>query len=145
MSTQTQSDQRADWGRVRDAIIERFPQIHRAELALCPNEVHELTQFVKQRVDASDDEVAAVVHEFAPPASLPKRVAHAASETLNHASESAQFAYMRADECIARRPTESVLTSFVAGIILGATVTALVMHSKPQPSAWGRMKDRVWS
>ncbi len=77
-------------------------------------------------------------------APLTQRVTSAASDTLHQASESAQYAYMRADECIAERPTESVLTSFVVGIFLGATVTALLMRTTPEPTTWDRVKSRRW-
>ncbi len=145
MSTETKESTEFQWMRVREAITQRWPSINRDELADCPNETCKLTDFVKQNVDANDDEVESVINEFAPHESLTERVAHAASDTLHQAGESAQFAYMRADECIAKRPTESVLTSFVAGIALGATVTALWMRSKPQPTVWDRVKDRHWS
>ncbi|MGB7344963.1 MAG: hypothetical protein WBD20_12180 [Pirellulaceae bacterium] len=79
-----------------------------------------------------------------PQESVADRVIHATNDTLHQAGESAQFAYMRADECIAKRPTESVVASFVAGIILGATVTALLCSSQPQPKTWDRVKPRGW-
>lgn len=77
--------------------------------------------------------------------SVVDRVTHAATDGLNQASESAQFACMRADEYIAERPTESVLTSFVAGIALGAVFTALWLRSAPEPTVWNRVRSRSWS
>lgn len=145
MSTDLRTDEAGCWQRTREVISERWPQINREELAECGDCVEEMTQFVKERVDASADEVEAVVREFAPQESIVDRVTHAASEGMRDAAESAQFAHMRADECIAKRPTESVLTSFVAGIVLGATVTALWMRSTPEPTAWDRVKTRSWN
>lgn len=145
MLTAHENTHAEQWQRVRDAISERWPELDRGELARCENCVDELTSFVKQRVGAEAQEVAAVVSEFAPQESIVERVSHVASDSLQHASESAQFAYMRADECIAKRPTESVLTSFAAGIILGAAVTALWMRSTTPPSTWDRVRSRSWS
>lgn len=144
MSTDTKASQSAAWQRVREAISERWPNVNRDELAECENDAGQLVQFVKQRVQASNDEIEAVVHEFMPQESITERVTQVASERLQDAAESAQFAYMRADEYLAKRPTESVLTGFLAGIALGATVTALLMSSRPQPSAWDRVKQRTW-
>ena len=132
------------WSRVREAITKRWPQIGREELNECEDNAAQLVQFVKQHVEASEEEVRAVVSEFAPEGSVVERVMHVASDGLNDAVESAQFAYMRVDECIAKRPTESVLTSFVAGIFLGATVTALWMSSRPERTAWDRIKSNPW-
>lgn len=144
MSTQTTTETKNEWARVREAISERWPHINRDKLAACPDEICKLTDFVKHHVEASDEEVVSVVNEFAPQDSIVDRVTHAASDGLHIASESARFAYMRADECIAKRPTESVLTSFVAGIALGSIVTALWFRSQPDPSAWDRMRSRAW-
>ena len=147
MSAETKIEESSEfkWMQVREAITQRWPDLNRDELADCPNDEQQLIDFVKQRSDASDEEVKSVVGEFAPHESIVDRVTHVAGDQWAHASESAQLAYMRADECIARRPTESVLTSFVAGIVIGATVTALYMQSTPEPTFWGRVKDRSWS
>ena len=147
MSTQTKIEETSEfkWMQTREAITQRWPHINRDELADCPNEEKQLTDFVKHRVEASDEEVESVISEFAPHESMVDRAGQVAGDQLHQASESARFAYMRADECIARRPTESVLTSFVAGIVIGATVTALLMQSKPEPTFWDRMKDQSWS
>lgn len=134
----------SQWAFVREAITERWPQINRDELAECKDDACELIDFVKERVGESVDEVESVVNEFAPNNSLVDRVSSAASEHIQQASESAQFAYMRADECIAERPTQSVLTSFVTGIALGVAVTALFMRSRPEPSTWDRVKSRSY-
>ncbi|TWT65113.1 hypothetical protein [Allorhodopirellula solitaria] len=138
----TEEKSSADWEYVREAIAERWPQINRDELAECKNDSGDLIEFVKQRVGASSDEVESVVSEFAPSETVVDRVSQAASDQLHRASESAQYAYMRADECIAERPTESVVASFVAGIVVGAAVTALVMSSRPEPSTWDRVRTR---
>lgn len=133
-----------DWSIVRDAITERWPQINRDELAECKDDACELVSFVKDRVGAKAADVESLVKEFAPQSSIADRVTHAASEHLHQASESAQFAYMRADERIAERPTESVLAGFVAGIVVGVTVTALLMRSRQEPSTWERVKSRSY-
>ncbi len=93
---------------------------------------------------ATESPVKSNANESSSNESVVNRVAHAASDGLHQASESAQFAYMRADECISKRPTESVITGFVAGVALGAIVTALCMRSTPPPSAWGRLRDHSW-
>jgi len=142
--TETNPEDQAAWNRVRVAITERFPNIDRDQLAECPDEMHALSQFVKQRVHASDEEIDGLIREYAPQESLVERVKHAASERFNQAGESAQFAHMRADDYIVRRPTESVLSGFIAGIIVGASVMALVMRPKPEPPAWYRLQDRTW-
>ncbi len=137
----------AKWASVRDAITERWPHINRDELAECKDDADELVEFVKERVGDSAEEVQSVVSEFAPHASMSDRVSqatHAASDQAHKAGEAAQFAYMRADECIAERPTESVLVSFVAGVAVGAVVTALLMRSAPQPSTWDRVKSHSY-
>ena len=139
------SDDNAQWARVREAVTSRWPHINRDELADCPNETCKLTEFVANRVDASEDEIQAVVAEFAPQEPLAERLSHVTSDALHQFGESAQLAYAKADDCIAERPTESVLASFVAGVILGATVTALLIRSKPQPTIWDRARDRSWS
>lgn len=148
MSNQLKADSNTNedamWASVRDAITERWPQVNRDELAECKNNACELVGFVKERVGASSDEVESVVREFAPHGSLADRVTHAASDQVHRASEVAQSAYRRADECIAERPTESVLTSFVAGVVIGAAVTALLMRSKPEPSTWDRVKNQSY-
>jgi ElaB/YqjD/DUF883 family membrane-anchored ribosome-binding protein len=144
MSTETTTN--ADiWARAREAILERWPQINHDDLAACSNDTRKLTNLVKHRVNASDDEVESVFHEFGPQDSILVRMSHAASDSLDHVSESAQFAHMRADEYIAKRPTESVLTSFVAGIALGTIVTVLWFRSQPEPSTWARVKSRAWN
>ncbi|TWU51250.1 hypothetical protein [Rubripirellula reticaptiva] len=144
MTTKTRTDDKAAWNRVREAVTERWPNINRDELHDCPDDKCTITDFVKQQVDASDEEIESVVGEFTPHESIASRVAHTASDTLHQAGESAQFAYMRADECIAKRPTESVITSFVAGMVLGATVTALWFSTRPQTNAWDQIKKRSW-
>jgi len=144
MSTETKDETQNQWVSVREAITERWPQIDRDELAECPDDCNQLINFVKHRVEASDEEVVSVIQDLAHQDSLVDQVTHAASDGLHQASEAAQFAYMRADECIAKRPTQSVLASFVAGIALGATVTALWLRSRQQPSTWDRVKARAW-
>ncbi|TWU10107.1 hypothetical protein [Allorhodopirellula heiligendammensis] len=138
------TDEGAAWASVRDAITERWPHINRDELAECKNETCRLVDFVKERVSEGHDEIESVVSEFAPQESIVDKVAHSASDQVQRASEAAQFAYMRADECISERPTESVLTGFFAGVVVGVTVTALLMRSKPAPSAWDRVKSRSY-
>lgn len=151
MSTETETKAKAEpsddanWVRVREAITQRWPDINHDELADCPNDACGLTDFVRRRVEAGEEEVDAVVREFAPHESTTKQATQAAADTLHQASETAQSVYMRADDCIARRPTASVLTSFVAGIMLGATMTALWMRSKSKPTVCDRVKDGSWS
>ncbi|TWT91889.1 hypothetical protein [Neorhodopirellula pilleata] len=147
MSTESKIEETSEfkWMQVREAITQRWPHLNRDELVDCPNDEKQLVEFISQRVDASDDEINSVVNEFAPHETMVDRVSQVAGDQWSHASESAQLAYMRADECIASRPTESVLASFVAGILVGAAVTALYMQSTPEPSLWDRMKDRSWS
>ncbi len=145
MSIETKNSEASAWDRVREAITSKWPHINQSELQNCKGDVCELVKFVKGRVDASDDEVESVIGEFAPQESIVDRVTNAASETVHQVGESARFAYMRADECISNRPTESVVTSFVVGIILGATVTALWSASRPEPTAWDRIRHRSWN
>lgn len=133
-----------DWSVVREAITERWPHINRDELAECKDDACELVDFVKERVGDSVENIQSLVSEFAPEGSLADRMSNVASEHLQNASESAQFAYMRADECIAERPTQSVLTSFVTGIVVGVAVTALCMRSRREPSTWDRVKSRSY-
>ncbi len=148
MSNQLKTDRNtsddATWASVRDAITERWPQVNRDELAECKNDACDLVEFVKNRVGASSDEVESVVREFTPQGSIADRVTHAASDQVHRASEAAQYAYRRADECIAERPTESVLTSFVAGAVIGAAVTAMLMRSRREPSTWDRVTNRSY-
>lgn len=132
------------WAGVRDAISERWPQLNRDELSECPNDACELVEFVKNRVGASADEIESLVQKFAPHGSLTDRVTHAASDQVHRAREAAQYAYRRADECIAERPTESVLTSFVAGVVVGGVVTALMMRCRAEPSNWDRIKSQSY-
>ncbi len=145
MSTEMKAEEAAKWSRVREAVTERWPHIDRDELSECTNDIGQLVEFVQHRVEASSEEVDSVVREFAPEESVADRVKDVVQDGIHDAAESAQFAYMRADECIARRPTESVLTSFVVGIVLGVTVTALWMQSSPEPSVWDQVKHRKWS
>lgn len=145
MSTSTQTSQDAQWQRVRTAITERWPHINRDALADCENTSADLEKFVKAHVDTTVAEAKSVISEFAPHESAIDRGMHAASDGMHQASESARFAYMRADECIAERPTESVMASFVAGIFIGATVTALWMRSTPQPNVWDRVRSNRWT
>lgn len=152
MLTADENAQSTQWQKVREAIAERWPTINRDELAECENCVEDLQKFVKDRVGAKAEEIQSVIREFAPSESVvdrvssaAERVSHAATDGLHQASESAQFAYMRADECIAKRPTESVLTSFVAGLVIGAGVTALYMRSAPPPSVWDRVRTKSWT
>lgn len=147
MSSETKIEETSEfkWMQVREAITQRWPHINRDELADCPNDEAKLTDFVQHRVEASDEEVRSVVGEFAPHESMVDRAGHVAGEQWSQAGEAAQLAYMRADECIAARPTESVLASFVAGIVIGATVTALFMQSTPEPTLWDRAKEKPWS
>lgn len=144
LKTKPTKSSQADWSMVRDAITERWPQINRDELSECRDDACELVSFVKDRVGANEAEVESVVKEFAPQNSIADRVTHAASEHLHQASESAQFAYMRADERIAERPTESVLAGFLAGIVVGVSVTALLMRSRQEPTTWDRVKSRSY-
>ncbi|MCM2369250.1 hypothetical protein [Aporhodopirellula aestuarii] len=143
--TNTQTTDSSMWMRTREVITERWPHLDREELAQCPNSTSELIEFVKHRVEASEEEVRSVVEEFAPRDSILDRVTHAAESGLRRAGGTAEVAYRRADEVLAKRPTESVLTGFLVGVVLGATVTALFMQSKPEPTVWDRMKDRSWS
>ncbi|MFG0263695.1 MAG: hypothetical protein ACF8AM_00925 [Rhodopirellula sp. JB055] len=144
MSTETNVAHEADWDRVRSAIRNRWPQIDQDELSKCPNEVAWLVEFVQGRVDVSREEVESVVHEFAPQESMAERISHTAEDQLHKASESARFAVMRADECIAERPTQSVLASFVAGALVGVTVTALWFRQHREPTRWEHFKARTW-
>ncbi len=145
MSTGTKDSNQVAWGRVRETIIRRWPHFSRDELAKCSNDTREFVDFVKCRVVASDDEVEAVVLEFAPQESIVERVAHAANDTLHQAGGFAQHAYVRADKFLSQRPTESVVTSFIAGIVLGAVVTGLWFSSHAEPSRCDRLKHRSWS
>jgi ElaB/YqjD/DUF883 family membrane-anchored ribosome-binding protein len=103
-----------------------------------------MIEFVKGRVDTSRDEIESVVREFAPQESMANRLSHTAEDSVRKASESARFAVMRADECIAERPTQSVLASFVAGALVGVTVTALWCRQNREPSRWEHFKTRTW-
>ncbi|MCC9642789.1 hypothetical protein LOC71_10930 [Rhodopirellula sp. JC740] len=145
MSTELKEVEGMQWVRVRDAIQKRWPEINKQELAQCPNNLDHLTDFVSKRVGDSQEEIESVVREFAPHESLIDRISHNATDQVGRASESARFAVMRADECIAERPTQSVLASFAAGLILGVTVTALWLHQKPEPSRWERLKSQSWN
>ena len=80
--------------------------------AECPNDTHQLIQFVDAGVSDSHYEVESVVKEVAPTDTITSDVAQATSAVIGHASESAELAYMRVDACIAKRPTESVLKFF---------------------------------
>lgn len=134
MATELGPNQSADWSRVREAITERWPQINRDELADCADNMAELKQFVKHRVDSSDDEVDEYLNEYAPPRSYTER-----------AGVAVRSAYRAADECIAERPTESVVTSFIAGVLVGVTVTALLMNrSRSHLTGWDRIKQQSW-
>lgn len=144
LKTKPSKSGQEDWSIVRDAITERWPQINRDELAECKDDACELVSFVKDRVGAKAADIESIVKEFAPQSSVANRVAHAASEHLHQASESAQFAYMRADERISERPTESVLAGFLTGIVVGVTVTALLMRGRHEPSTWDRVKNRTY-
>ncbi|WDQ17275.1 hypothetical protein [Rhodopirellula sp. P2] len=144
MSTETSVAHEADWTRVRSAICSRWPQINHEELSKCPDEVARMVEYVQGRVDASQEEVESVVREFAPQESIVERISHSAEDQLQRASENAQFAVMRADECIAERPTQSVLASFVAGALVGVTVTALWMRQRREPTRWEHLKTRTW-
>jgi ElaB/YqjD/DUF883 family membrane-anchored ribosome-binding protein len=144
MSTETSVAHEADWTRVRSAVCDRWPQISEEELSKCPNEAEWMIEFVKGRVDTSRDEIESVVREFAPQESMADRLSHTAEDSVRKASESARFAVMRADECIAERPTQSVLASFVAGALVGVTVTALWCRQNREPSRWEHFKTRTW-
>ncbi|KAA5542605.1 hypothetical protein FYK55_13800 [Roseiconus nitratireducens] len=144
MSTTTTTKSEAAWDQVHEAILHRWPQIQRGELLRCENNVSDLVDHVSQRVSAKRDEVEAVVREFAPADadSLSER----ARRQAEHAGESLRAAYQQTSEVIAERPGESVLTSFVAGIVVGAAVTALFMSSRrePEPTTWQRLRDSYY-
>ncbi|MEO9593092.1 hypothetical protein [Rhodopirellula bahusiensis] len=144
MSTETSVANGADWTRVRSAIRNRWPQINEDELSKCPNDVAWLVEFVQGRVDTAQEEVESVIHEFAPQESLVDRISHNTEDQVRKASESARFAVMRADECIAERPTQSVLASFVAGALVGVTVTALWFRQHREPTRWEQLKTKTW-
>lgn len=148
MSNQLKSDPSlhddAKWASVRDAISERWPQVNRDELAECRNDARELVDYVKTRVGAGADEIESLVQKLAPHGAFTDRVTHAASDQVHRAREATQAAYRRADECIAERPTESVLTSFVAGVVVGGVVTALMMRCRAEPSTWDRLKSQSY-
>ncbi len=143
-TTDKASAHRADWERVREAITRRWPHLSREQLDQCPDDSRAITEFVKPRVEASDEEIESVVGEFAPDGSVIDQVAQATEDRLNQAGESTRFALMHPSECIANRPTESVMTSFVAGVALGVTVATLWFNSHRKPSVWDRVRDNSW-
>lgn len=145
MSMETNVAQDGEWTRVRSAVCNRWPQISKEDLSKCPNDAAWIIEFVKGRVDSSEDEIESVVREFSPEESLADRISHSAEDSVRKAGESARFAVMRADECIADRPTQSVLASFVAGALVGVTVTALWFRHHREPSRWEHFKTRTWS
>ena len=145
MSTEIKDPHDAAWMRVREAVIHRWPHISPEELLQCENDADAMIQFVRHRTEAADEEVEEVVREFAPRESMMHRMADAASHQAEHASEAVRSAYQRADDCIAERPNQSVMTSFIAGLAIGAAATTLWFKSQRQPTTWQRLHHRPWS
>lgn len=142
--TDEDNSEQNQWQRTRQAIQERWPDIDQQELKRCANDYCQMMDFVKQRVDASEDEIESIVTQFAPQSTWTQRISEAAKDTLHQASESAQFTYMRADDYLARRPTASVLTAFLTGAVLGSVIAMITMRPERKPSLWNRVRDRTW-
>jgi len=146
MSTHTSSQYEPAWDRVHEAITQRWPQIRRGELLRCQNDVNDLVNYVSERVSTSREEVESVVQEFAPgyAESLFDSVGEQVRRQAEHAGDSLRNVYRETEQCISDRPAESVLTSFVAGIIVGATVTALFIRTHHQPTRLERLTNGYW-
>jgi len=133
----------AAWERVRLAILQRWPHLDSTELQVCHNETNALIDFVNQRVSAGRDEVESVVYEFAPAeGSIGGTVSRGAHRARHRLRESA----LRGGEVVADHPAETALTTFVAGLLIGAAITAVWMRSEPKSTVWStaeRLRRRL--
>jgi len=144
MQNETESV-KSPWTQVRNAITTRWPNLPREQMDRCADDVTSLVDFVKGRVEASEDEIQAVIGEFAPQEGFVHRITEAANDKLQRGGEDARSAVKRADEVITNHPREFALTSFVFGLIVGGSIAALLMKPKPEPSAWDRFSNRPWT
>lgn len=145
MATETRRPSAADWSRVRAAIVYRWPQLDPTELERCDNDVGELIEFVRQRVDAGDGEIAAVVKELAPvERTIYQGVIRTSTRRDDDAGRLFQAGYRSVQSQIAERPGQSLLAIFVIGTLFGATVSALWFQPPTGSTVRGGLRNRPW-